>query len=403
MPKQWTSEEILNVVRAFQPACILTAAAELDIFSVLCKRPMTAESLAGKLSSNIRAITILLDALAALGLLAKKGDKFSVPVQVAEILTETAPGNILPAVRHIGNYMRRWVQIARVTQTGKPADRQPSIRGEAADLAAFIGAMDIFSAPIACQVIDRLRPLTFSHLLDIGGGPGTWIVAFLRAAPKARATLFDLPEVIPLARQRINDAGLSKRVNLVAGDFYVDDLPAGADFAWLSSIAHQNSRQQNRALFAKIYAALQKDGVLVIRDVVMDESHIRPVAGALFGVNMLVGIEGGGTYTFNEFWQDLIETGFSQITLLYRDEFTSSLIRAQKTLANPTHFKIGDESDMGRSIRAAKTSHHTPSSSICLFSSDPITPRVSRFESTSILSFACSTVPPPGTKNSPFL
>jgi len=331
MPKRWTAEEILNIVRAFQPACILTAAAELDIFSVLCKRPMPAKSLASKLNSDIRATTILLDALAALGLLAKKGDNYSVPAEVAEILTETGPSNILPALRHMGNYLRRWSQLARVTQTGKPADRQPSIRGEAADLAAFIGAMDNFSAPFVCQVIDCLGPLTFGHLLDIGGGPGTWTIAFLRAAPKLRATLFDLPEVIPLARQRIAEAGLSDRVSLVPGDFYNDDLPAGVDFAWLSSVAHQNSRQQNRALFAKIYAALQDDGVLVIRDIVMDESRTEPVAGALFAVNMLVGTESGGTYTFKEFQQDLIETGFSQISLLYRDEFTSSIIRAIKT------------------------------------------------------------------------
>jgi len=330
MPKQWTSEEILNVVRAFQPACILTAAAELDILSVLCKRPMTAESLAGNLNSDIRATAILLDALAALGLLVKKGNEYSVPAEVAEILTETGPGNILPGVRHLGNCLRRWSQLARVTRTGKPADRQLSIRGEAADCAAFIGAMNNFSAPLVCQVIDYLGPLTFRHLLDIGGGPGTWTIAFLRAARGARATLFDLPEVMPLARQRIAEAGLSERVSLVAGDFYIDDLPTGADFAWLSGVAHQNSRQQNRVLFGKIYAALQDDGVLVIRDVVMDESRTEPLAGALFAVNMLVGTEAGGTYTFNEFQQDLIEAGFMKVTLIHRDEGMNSLIRAEK-------------------------------------------------------------------------
>jgi SAM-dependent methyltransferase len=330
MPKQWTAEEALIAVRAFQPACILTAAAELDIFSVLYKRPMTAESLAGKLNSDIRATTILLDALAALGLLAKEGDNFTVPAEVAEILTEMGPGNILPAVRHLGNCLRRWSQLAQVTQTGKPADRELSIRGEAADCAAFIGAMDNFSAPLVCQVIDCLGPLTFRHLLDIGGGPGTWTIALLCAAPGGRATLFDLPEVTPLAKQRIADAGLSDRVSLVAGDFYVDDLPAGADFAWLSGVAHQNSRQQNRALFAKIYAALPRNGVLVIRDVVMDESRTEPVAGALFAVNMLVGTEAGGTYTFDEFREDLTTTGFKKVTLIHRDEAMSSLIRAEK-------------------------------------------------------------------------
>lgn len=331
MSQRWTAEEILNAVRAFQPACILTAGAELDVFTALHNQPMTAPCLATKLGTNSRATAVLLDALAALDLLDKQQDTYSVPAEVAEILTEQSPHNVLPGARHLGNCLRRWAQLARVTQTGKPADCPPSLRGEAEDRAAFIGAMDNFSARIACEVIEYLGPLTFRHLLDIGGGPGTWTIAFLRAVPDAVATLFDLPEVIPLAKQRIADVGLSDRVNLVAGDYYTDDLPAGADFAWLSAIAHQNSRQQNRALFAKIHAALQQNGVLLIRDVVMDESRTRPEAGALFAVNMLVGTEAGGTYTLNEFQQDLSETGFREVTLVHRDEYTSSLIQAIRT------------------------------------------------------------------------
>ncbi|MHC4512017.1 MAG: methyltransferase, partial [Planctomycetota bacterium] len=115
------------------------------------------------------------------------------------------------------------------------------------------------------------------------------------------------------------------------GDFYTDDLPAGVDLAWLGAICHQNSRQQNRALFAKAHAALDDDGVVVIRDVVMDPSRISPAGGALFAVNMLTATEAGGTYTLDEYSQDLREAGFGEVVLVYRDEFMNSLIRAEKT------------------------------------------------------------------------
>lgn len=329
--KHWTSEQILNTVRAFQPACVLTAAAELDIFSALHNSPMTAHSLAIELSADPRAITVLLDALAAMGLLRKDGKNYSLAAEVAETLTETGSGSILPAVRHLGNCLRRWTQLARVVQTGKCADRSPSIRGEAADQAAFIGAMDNFSTRMTKEVIDFLRPLDFCHLLDVAGASGTWTIAFLRAAAEVKATLFDLPDVMPLARRRIAEAGLTDRVRLVAGDFFSDELPTGADFAWLSGVTHQDSRQQNRALFAKIHSALQENGTLVIRDVVMDECRTQPVAGALFAVNMLVGTEAGGTYTFGEFREDLLAAGFSDATLVQQDEHMNSLIRARKS------------------------------------------------------------------------
>jgi precorrin-6B methylase 2 len=247
------------------------------------------------------------------------------------MLTEESPDNILPALRHQANGLRRWNQLARITQTGKPAKCKPSIRGLAADEAAFIGAMDNFSAPIAGKVVNQLKPFRFTHLLDIGGASGTWTIAFLRALPGARATLFDLPSVIPLARRRIAKAGLSDRVTFVAGDYYCDRLPSGADFAWLSAIAHQNSRRQNRALFRKIYSALQNGGALVIRDVVMEPSHTKPAAGAMFAVTMLVATQGGGTYTFDEFRDDLTSAGFAKIRLLHRDQFMNSLIHTTKT------------------------------------------------------------------------
>lgn len=330
MTKQWTAEEVMNVARSFQRACVLNAAAELDVFSPLHEKPLTAQALASRLGTDLRATTILLDALTALEFLTKQGDEYCVADNVSQLLSESSPRNVLPMVRHLANCLSRWAQLARVTQTGKPAERIPSIRGETADQAAFIGAMHNFSAPAAAEVVGRLKPLEFSHLLDIGGASGTWTMAFLDAVPDAKATLFDLPDVIPLAVQRIGEAGMADRVRLVPGDFYVDDLPRGADLAWLGAICHQNSREQNRALFAKIYKALDDGGAVVIRDVVMDPSHTSPEGGALFAVNMLVATKGGGTFTFDEYSEDLRESGFGGVTLVHRDEFMNSLIRAKK-------------------------------------------------------------------------
>ena len=330
MESKWSTEQIMDVAGSYRQGCVLFAAAELDIFSILNKKSMTAESLTAELETDYRATVILLDALAAMKLLDKSNNKYSVPAPVAELLTEQGPNSILAMVRLQGNSLRRWVQLSRVTRSGAPAEQKPSIRGAAADQAAFIGALDNFSAPAAAKVVEQLQPLKFNHLLDIGCASGTWTIAFLQAVPDAEATLFDLPEVIPMAKRRIAKAGMTDRVSFVPGDFYTDDLPTGADFVWLGAIAHQNSRKQNQTLFAKIHAALRADGVVVLRDVVMDESRTEPEAGALFAVNMLVATEAGSTYTFQEYHSDFLGAGFTEVTLLYQDEFMNSLIRAEK-------------------------------------------------------------------------
>jgi len=321
----------MDITSGYQGACVLFAAADLDIFAILDKAPMTAQALAAELGADARATRVLLDALAAMGLLSKKDTKFTLKPGAAELLTESSAGNVLGMVRHRANCLRRWAQLAEVVKSGKPVQHQPSIRGAEADQAAFIEAMHNFSSPAATQVIGELGPLNFRHLLDIGGASGTWTIAFLRAVPDAHATIFDLPEVIPVARRRITEAGLGERVAFAGGNFYTDDLPDGADFAWLGAICHQNSRRQNRRLFAKIYAALNKGGAVVLRDVVMDPTRTTPVAGAMFAVNMLVATGGGGTYTFEEYRSDLEDAGFGDVALLQQDEFMNSLIRAAKS------------------------------------------------------------------------
>jgi len=326
-----TAEDVLQRIRQFQPACVLAAAADLELFDRLAGRPQSAAALARRLGAGARGTAVLLDALTALGWLEKRRGRYAVPPGVAPLLTTAGPRSVLAMVQHQANCLRRWAQLARTVKTGRPADRRPSVRGAAADLAAFIGAMDNISAPVADQVIAPLRRLPFRRLLDVGGASGTWTAAFLRLRPGATATLFDLPAVIPLARRRLRSAGCLHRVTLVKGDFEHDALPAGADLAWVSAIIHQNSRAQNRRLFARIQRALVPGGRIAIRDIIMDPDRTAPAAGALFAVNMLVGTPAGGTYTLAEVAADLAAAGFADVRLLRRDEGMHSLVVARRS------------------------------------------------------------------------
>jgi len=329
MAKKWTAQDVLDIARSFQPACVLTAGAVLDVFTPLRKKSMSAQALARAFGADPRAMAVLLDALASMELLIKRENEYTVPADVAKLLTEESPDNILPMVRHLSNCLRRWSMLSKVVQKGRCAETGPSVRGAEADEADFIGAMQNVSKPFAAEVVGRLQPLEFRHVLDVGAGPGTWTIVLLQAVPEARATLFDLPPVIPIAKGQIIEAGLGERTRFVEGDYHADDLPEGADLVWLGAICHQNSREQNRALFAKAHQALDGDGTVIIRDIIMDPSRTRPRMGALFAVNMLVATKAGGTYTFEEYREDLDQAGFHKVVLVHQEESMNCLIRAK--------------------------------------------------------------------------
>jgi SAM-dependent methyltransferase len=330
MPTSWTAESVMELARAYQEACVLAAAVDFDIFTHLAGGGSTPEELAAAQGSDVRAMRVLLDALTALDLLEKAGQRYRVPAELVPFVTSGSPCSVLPMLQHQANCMRRWVHLPWVVKTGRPADRSASIRGAEADRTAFLEAMNCVSVPLLTEIITALQPLRFSHLLDVGGATGTWTIAFLRAVPTATATIFDLPDALPLAKRRLLAEGLGNRVHLVGGDFYDDPLPKGADLTWLGAIIHQNSRAQNRELLAKVYEALAPGGQVVIRDIIMDPTHTRPPRGALFAINMLVATDGGGTYSFDEISEDLSAAGFGVISLVRRGKAMDSLVRATK-------------------------------------------------------------------------
>jgi len=326
----WTADDLSAMSRGYQAACVLMAAAELELYDHLGQSPCRAEELAGKMKVDLRDVTVLLDALAALDLLDKQGDRYQVPASLRNVMATAAPGSFLAMLQHQANCLRSWAQLASVVKTGQPAARQASIRGAAADYVSFIEAMDNIAASTASDLVRQLQPLAFKHLLDVGGGSGSYTIAFLRAHPAGKATLFDLPKVMPQARQRLQQAGVLDRVTLAPGDFYTDALPGGADLAWVSAIVHQNSRQQNLQLFQRVFAALSPGGQILIRDFLMEDSRTSPVGGALFAINMLVNTPHGGTFTVTELREDLASAGFTDVTPIKQDDTMQSVLSAKK-------------------------------------------------------------------------
>jgi SAM-dependent methyltransferase len=330
MPRTWTGKDLSELTRSYQGACVILAAAELDIFGLLANKPLSAAEVAKALNADPRGTTILLDALSALELLDKSGDLYRPAAGTSDVLTEGGAHSMLAMAQHQANCLRSWAQLARVVKTGKPYRRDASVRGDAADYAAFIEAMDNISRITAPELVAAMPALQFTHLLDVGGGSGTWTIAFLNRYPNAQATLFDLPKVLPQATTRLAEAGMTRRVRLVGGDFMADPLPKGADLALVSAIIHQMSREDNRKLFASVFVALHPGGQILLRDHVMDNTRTSPPAGALFAINMLVNTDTGTTFTFDEIREDLAHVGFGEAKILRRDDTMNCLLIAPK-------------------------------------------------------------------------
>jgi len=296
IPRVRCRELIAAMMTGFQPACVIGAAAELDIWNGIGADCVTAEEFAEQLECDVRALRVLLDALVAIKMLRKENDRYSVDEEIRACLGDD-DASMLPMVRHWLSCLRSWSQLAWIVRSGVPAPRISGILGPFGEREAFIQGMHSLASMTAGPLIEELDLPPFTHVLDVGGATGSYTIAFLRKYPDAKATLFDLPDAVGAAKKRIEAAGLSERVTLVAGDFYRDGLPSGADLAWVSAIIHQNNREQNRALFA---------------------------------VNMLANTESGGTFTLEEITEDLQSAGFTDVDFIHPTQDMNSVVTARK-------------------------------------------------------------------------
>jgi predicted O-methyltransferase YrrM len=326
-----TAESLLGLSRTFMESRILLTAAELNLFALLEPRPLLAREVAGRLQGNLRAATILLDALSAMGLLRKQEETYQCVPPVSDFLSENQPASVLPMILHAAHLWRKWSKLTAVVRDSESAaekDGPPFQKSE--ELQAFIGAMHTIAAPMAPLMAKAVKAEKSRMLLDVGGASGTYTIAFLEANPQMRATLFDRPAVVELARGRLEQANLLHRVRLVAGDFYKEDLPAGHDLAFISAIIHQNSPEQNLDLFKKAHRSLLPGGRIVIRDHIMEPNRTLPPSGAIFAVNMLLATAGGNTYTFEEIQAGLVQAGFDHVNLIQKGNRMDGLIEAFK-------------------------------------------------------------------------
>lgn len=298
-------EDLMQRLRAFQESRILLTAIELDLFTAV-SAPAPAAEIAARLGSDPRATEMLLNALAALGLLTKRDGVFHNTPVAARYFVQGSPDYARPALMHTVHLWNTWSNLTRKVC--------PDAEKFAMDWTeAFIAAMHLnarFRAPVVAEAVGIAG---VRRMLDVGGGSGAYSIAFARANPELRADILDLPEVLDIAKRHIQEAGLGERISTVAGDLRKDKLGEGYDLVLLSAICHMLSVEENQDLIRRCFEALAPGGRIVIQDFILEADKTAPRTAALFSINMLVGTSEGASYSEPEYAGWLGAAGFSDI------------------------------------------------------------------------------------------
>jgi 2-polyprenyl-3-methyl-5-hydroxy-6-metoxy-1,4-benzoquinol methylase len=314
-----TAIPLMQIISGFWASKTLAAAVELDLFTELSGRGVDIHQLSRLLQIHPRPAEMLLSGCASLGLLEKREERYYNTPLSEEFLVRGKPyyfgGVIAMLDRRLylpWNRLTEAIKTNRAQTWGDQPGIFEALSANPEEQRVFTEAMHSFSVQSGKAVAAAFDFLPYARLLDVGGGSGAYCIEAARRHPHLRATVFDLPAALEIAREKIAEAGFADRITIHPGDFFSEALPKGADVLLLSMILHDWTPEKNRVILKKCFDALPSGGAMIVSELMMDDEKTGPVPAALMSLNMLIETE-GRNYTWAEYTRWLEEVGFTKI------------------------------------------------------------------------------------------
>jgi SAM-dependent methyltransferase len=325
--------ELGRIASGHVEARIIQAAVQLSVFDTISNNPSTSRSVAAALHLEPRATELLFNALAALELLEKTGEFFSLTPVAAKHLVRSSLHYLGGMILFDASLWNCWEHLADSVRSGKPPRPANMYQDNPDETTVFIDGMDSLvnargDADVLARLVDWAK---VSKLLDVGSGPGTYPIHLCREFPGLFATIFDLPGTLQITQRYVRKATMEERISLVPGDYRTDAIPGNYDVAFLSNIIHGENYEVNQRLIAKLFSNLRPGGQVIVKDHILDETRANPPVGAIFSLLMLLTTAGGRCYSFNEIKTWMERAGFSEVRQIELPHpLTSSLVIGTK-------------------------------------------------------------------------
>jgi SAM-dependent methyltransferase len=306
-----TPDLIFQVANGFMAAKHLFVANEIGLFEALADSPAPLDDLVQRTGIPRRTLRILADAMVALGFIERQGDLYRNSVVASAYLSGRTTADLRPALRYWNrlNY-HRWTKLEEAVRTDQAVLGEFAFTAEEQPL--YTEGVEAITAGTARALAMTYDCSRHRRILDLGGGTGSFLTALLHQYSGLEGTLYDLPAVAALARQRLAGSPLAARLRIVEGDFFMDPLPEDHDAILLANVFHNFLPERNRALLRRLGTSAPAAARLLLVDFWTDPIHTQPLTAALMAGAFLL-TSRGDVYSAEEVRDWLQATGWRTI------------------------------------------------------------------------------------------
>ena len=298
---RWTMQRMMDLATGYWSAGALMAAVDLGLFGVLADGEATPEALAGRLQASPRHLEGLLRALAGLGLLEEKGDRYGLAPDARPYLDPDGERCLLESLRFNADLYPLWGRLGDTVRSGSPAIPEGAHLGADPERTRrFVRGMHSRALGLAPELLPALGLPAQGRLLDAAAGPGTLSRRWAEANPGLRVEQLDLPPVLDVARELAAGSPAGPRIAYRPGSYHETDPGGPYDAVLFCGALHQEPPEAARRVLARLAGALAPGGVLIVADLMRDPGCATPVFAVLFGLTMMLTRSGGGVYAVDE-------------------------------------------------------------------------------------------------------
>jgi O-methyltransferase/methyltransferase family protein len=314
-----TMDRIMQLGTGFFGSKTLLSAVELGLFSELAKGPLDAAALTGRLGLHPRSARDFFDALVALGMLGRQGERYANTPETDLYLDKAKPsyiGGILEMAN--ARLYGFWGSLTEALRTGRPQNEAKTggnffttLYADPGRLENFLKAMTGLSLGTAQAIARQFPWKNYRSFVDVGAAQGGVPVQIALAHAHLTGGGMDLPVVQPIFEAYVRANRLSDRLRFYPGDFFKDPLPK-TDVLIMGHILHDWDLDEKLMLLAKTYEALPKGGALIIHEAIIDDERKQNAFGLLMSLNMLIETPGGFDYTGADCCTWMKKVGFKE-------------------------------------------------------------------------------------------
>jgi hypothetical protein len=297
----------MKVAMGFMAAKFLFTASDIGLFEALADGPVSLDGIAARIRVPKRTTGIVLAAMVSLGLIEPEGARYRNSEAATAFLAGKPGRDLRPFLRHSDsvNYLL-WSKLAEAVRDER--SHFPELNHEQQSL--YSACVEVFTAPAAMALADAYNFGQHQRLLDVAGGTGSFLLAILRRYPALSGTLFELPKVCAVARERLAKEPEQARIAIVEGDAFRSSLPMGHDVVLVANAIHMFSVARDLQLLQKIREAVQIGAHLLLVDLWTDPTHSQPLVAALMSGQFFLASGEGQSYSEEEADKWLTQTGW---------------------------------------------------------------------------------------------